>query len=1097
MAAKDPVQKQFINLSLTGGVNKKKDAHQLSNGELLTAENVIFSAVDGQITKRYGFQAVTPEGASFQGGPFQSLGARDNVEPLVLGKTTLNKYNVAKNLSTNLSTPTQGRLSVKQITGSTGMSGAAWPPIHASTATDGESYIMVSWEEPSGTGSYVYYGVQDLITGNWIIKPTLMSPMEGPFRDAANKEFQFRTMHSPKVTYLDGYFYLTAIWVGQNFANNILSYQGFVVPQYLKVSDLAGGLKPSSFYREMPGATDQGILTCPTNFAYDIAMGHWGPFGYSFFIIASQGGTENRTTNIASGIVSNGSIWQLQYATTQQWSDIKDPTVSVRVNSTGPYPFTVALPNYQAYLKQDTTYANSVGWAGNNPYRGPIDATVFGTGGMASLTYDCSASRMAVYFRSYTPNSPTDSRFAINNLMFTSPLNTSYLQILSRLFQKADEPIFYAWIGAAAPTSDSIYNSAYLVEFDMDRRLVTVVARTLYLASAHVTGGDVLWPCDVTRVPGTSRFITFLSAITEKSSGVDFQGFGTLSRVEFDFKPNRNVQIVSLPTGGNMIAGSYPLYYDGATVNEAGFSATPTANAMSQTVAPFKPTLFTVNQITATRSGGFPSNTLKGGPNDAFPSRFQEYYYVICFVRRDAYGNVYRSAPSPVITVSCPNPGGGGAGSPNLVINASVPWGQTVTFPAFTYNGGGNVMIEYYRTTATTPGTYYFLGQVPNGQPFTDSQGDGSVEPIYNNSITKNRTVYTNNNELPNDPPPAVHHMVASESRAYLIPADNRNVVWYSKQFSPGRTVEWCAAFTLSEGLNSGAFTALAILDTYLIVFKEDQVLCTYGNGPDNGGSNGAFAPFSRIASDVGCIDAGSVALIPDGIIFRSRRGIELLTRSLQVTYIGGPVEPLVAELGPISSVVVMPRYTELRLVPSTAGKPVLCYDYGSKRWSTFTNMASAQAREIAGEYWFLSADGSLVNKETRGVYLDNGAPIQMTLETPEIPVGAGGLQGWGRAYRMALLGDFYNDFTLNVQFAYDHSNTYTDAVKFSTAAGLINGDKVFQFRTSRLPRQVMQTLKLKIFDSGTTGQSCAISNIALEVGSKNGLARLADQKTL
>jgi hypothetical protein len=434
---------------------------------------------------------------------------------------------------------------------------------------------------------------------------------------------------------------------------------------------------------------------------------------------------------------------------------------------------------------------------------------------------------------------------------------------------------------------------------------------------------------------------------------------------------------------------------------------------------------------------------------------------------------------------------------------------NAVTWPALTYNGGPNVMVEYYRSTQNVPGTYYFIGQVANGTSFNDTTPDGNTNPN-GNSITAHRTVYTSSGELPNDPPPAVHHAAVSETRVYLIPSDNRNVIWYSKQFSPGRTVEFCANLTMSEGLNSGQFTALAVLDDKLIIFKNDQILYTYGSGPDNGGSGGSFAPFVRIASDVGCIEAASVCVIPDGVVFKSRRGIELLTRSLQVQYIGGNVEPLVQTNGPLSSVVVMPNFTELRFIPSNASytstymgvtqtlaPSVLVYDYGGRRWSTYSNMASVQAVNISNEYWWISADGTLVNKETPGQYLDNGQPILMTLETPEIPCGNAGSQGWGRIYRMALLGDFYGNHTLQISFAYDHQTVYTDVTNFNTTSGLISGDTVYQFRCSRLPRSVMQALRLKIQDTANVGQSCAISNLVLEVASKNGLAHLAPAKTI
>jgi hypothetical protein len=97
----------------------------------------------------------------------------------------------------------------------------------------------------------------------------------------------------------------------------------------------------------------------------------------------------------------------------------------------------------------------------------------------------------------------------------------------------------------------------------------------------------------------------------------------------------------------------------------------------------------------------------------------------------------------------------------------------------------------------------------------------------------------------------------------------------------------------------------------------------------------------------------------------------------------------------------------------------------------------------------------------------------------------------------MALLGDFFSEHTLQISFAYDHQVAYKDTVNFSTKSGLISGDTVYQFRCSRLPRSVMQALRLKIQDTANVGQSCAISNLVLEVASKNGLAHLSPAKTI
>lgn len=1076
MAAPDgtlPLAKTFVGVNLTSGVNRKSDTHKLQNGELLTAENVSFSQVEGQICKRSGFKPVTPQGAPFQGGPFKALGCRDNIEPLILGANTLNKYNTAQNLSTSIPTPTQGRVDVNQIVGSTGQSKLPYPPIDSSTATDGTQYACVTWQEPNITGALMFYGVQDLSSGSWIIPPTPIvnqyAAMTFPQGLNTSITYSYVSHMSPKVQYSNGAFYISFLWCGQNGTGNT-SYQSIVSFYSLPLTNLAGGLAKVNFTYRIDGATNVSNSTSPTNASYDFHTSG------SIFIVAAN--SQNNTAQIIynAGTITGGQL-SANASGSVTLSFSGSQRIACKCDGPAATPFLIAGANGVAYGTPQgsfTTYrATTVG----TPQNFPVDCMWAGNGDAVWIGYNSSASFLQIVMMWVVPSTGASTKIS-----FTGPIQTYFMQILSRMWMVAQNNKVYVWLGCAAPSSDSVYNSAFLVEYDFTALTATVVCRTLYLKNSHIMGGTQTFPTEVLKLPGSAQYVTFISSALEKVSD-GFRSYGALNRIQFNFAPARGPQIIPLPTGGNMICGAYPLYYDGATVCEAGFSSAPSADPMMQTTSTSVPPAPFVSSET---SG------LDGGASAITPSGYIEYYYTMCLVRRDAYGNVYRSAPSTVVTVPCPNQY------------------NSVAFAPTNYNQSGNVQIEYYRSTQGTPGTYYFLGQVANGLAYTDRKADGSTAPGQNNSITKNRTVYTNSGEVQNDPPPPVHHAAISETRMYVIPSDNRNLIWYSKQFSPGRTVEFAADLTMSEGQNSGQFTALAVLDDKLIIFKRDQVLYTYGNGPDNGGKNGAFAPFVKIASDVGCIEAASVCVIPDGVVFRSRRGIELLTRQLQVVYIGGNVEPLVQTNGPLSSVVLMPNFTELRFIPAqatatttyqgvTATIPtsVLVYEYLGKRWSTYTNMAATQAAAINADYWWISADGLLVNRETPGQYLDNGQNILMTLETPEIPCGSGGSQGWGRIYRMALLGDFFAAHKLLLSLAYDHQTNYTDTITFDTTSGLIPGDVVYQFRASRLPRSVLQTLRLKIQDTANTGQSCAISSLVLEVASKNGLAKLSPAKTL
>lgn len=1078
--ANEGLPRRFLNVKLTGGVNKKSDSHQLQNGELLTADNVSFSTTPGQVRKRNGNKPVTPAGAPFQGAPFKALGMRDAKEPLILGQNVLNRYNYATALSTSLPTPTQGRLNLFSVVGSSGVTVNPCAPVNASMASDGSQYICVAWEERgNGTSSVLFYGVQDIGTGNWIISPTYMggSDVASWTNPPSGHVYNYAGVSSPLVRYYNGAFYICYLWFGL-YATGAGEIVTRIYARPLVTSNLAAGLQASTLVSVvnpayLPPNNGSAPLPPAVKTAYDVHIASNGTYVSASYqpstgspqVVCSFG-----TMGAGIPTVFNPSS-SLNFTLTATGSAI--PRIAVRADGPAAYPFAIATNSEFFVVSSTYTFTSTFFGSPLNPVTAPVDC--LWVGNTPYMVATVQNSTQAVYYMFILALNPSTG-VANGWYGLNTPLKGAPCEILSRLFlSPVNTNKLCFWVGEGGSSSDSIYSNAYLLETDRPDLVGSVnsrvVTRTLYpigkQSGAYITGGDRLFPTDV--VASGTNYVTMLSGLTEK--GPVGTAYGVLNRTEFEFVPTRAAQILPLPPGGNLIAGAYPLYYDGAQICEAGFSATPTCDVMQNTMLP------ALSNPTVTNSG----SGLSGLPGGSGIS----YSYQVCFVRRDAYGNVYRSAPSPPIAIACPNAG------------------NYVNFPAYSYTGGGYVTVEIYRNTQIAPGTHYFVSEVPIGAAYTDSAIDITI-------AAGNQIIYTDAGELPNDPPPAVYHAAVGENRVYIIPADNRNLVLYSKKFAPGRTVEWNAALTLSEGQNAGLFTAVAVLDANIIIFKTNSILYTYGSGPDNTGANGGFAPLQNLPSDVGCIDPASVAEIPEGIVFRSWRGIELLTRNLQVQYIGAPVESIVATNGPFSSAIVMPGQTQLRLVPAYAsyttpinGSPVtvapsvLVYDYAGNRWSTYSGMASVQAYKMINSYWWISADGLSVNNESVGQYLDNGAPYTMTLETPEIPVGEAGIQGWGRAYRLALLGDFYSAHTLNLSFCYDHAGTYTDTTTFNTSSGLISGDTVYQLRCSRLPRSVMQTVRIKITDSNTTGQSCAISNLVLEVGSKNGIAHLGPAKTV
>lgn len=1059
------LDKAVANISLTGGVDRKTDAHQLHSGQMYTADNVVYVS-EKQIKKRNGYAGVYPPGG-FQGAPFTAIGNRDNVEPVILGQNTLNRYNAKTGLSTYIPALTQGRLTSRSIAASTAVPNPTLLS-NAQVASDGTLYLFTVYTE----SSLSWYGVQDLATGNWIISPRMFAAPVTTYNGTATGP-----LSNLQTLYYNGYFYVF-YQVGSQF------YGAYA----LALTNLAYSFVDTGL--RVPAVNN-------SNFSVYDYVAQIDNSGVLNFLSADPA---KKAVGVITYYSVNGPTFTLQTKTTSlptpsgvTYAGV-NPTYQLAVNgpARAPIAATVDLYFYGVTATNTASAGLAVGISS-------LEKTqLMFRNGLCVYTMQTGGNRFTRYSSVVLGQYNTVTNTIGTPLTLNPPAQTNAAFSFSAPFTGVNVNCVYQWVTATSTNGGTDYPTAFLFEANLASNTTSIVARCLYLSAALAPNH-----CQVVNL-GNNQYVTMLPSATDEQ----FQ-YGVLNRVVFDFTPARQNALLPLPTGGLIGCGAFPYQYDGQRIFEQGFSSAPSIDN----------SLVSQSQVGVSTGMGLTPNF--------------RYSYQFCYVRRDAYGNDIRSSPGTTYMFS-----------PSQVNNGGAAY--ATTFPAFAYVNDPNVVIEAYRNTVATPSEFYYVATVPNGTAFTDTYADSA--------IVGNRNLYTYSGELPNDPCPPVHAMAVSESRVYVIPSDNRNTVWASKQFSPGRGVEFSASLVLSEGRNSGLFTAIAVLDSNVIVFKQDAVLYFYGTGVDNTGANGSFSAFTKLSSDVGCVDPNSLAIIPAGLLFRSRRGIELLSRGLQLQYVGFPIEPYVQSIASITASVILPQYNQVRFMSAVQTDPTLVYDYMFNRWSTFSNTSVTACSTISGAYWCISPDGSTVLMETPGIYSDNGANIIMTLETPELAFA--GIQGWSRAYRMAVLGDFKSSHQLNVSFAYDHSPVYQDQVGYSTAIqadidalaylevrnlgwDLENPNSTAdpflprrlstplgraptvvvppcaeQFRLSRMPRQRMQSCRIMLQDTPVLlsysddagvyqtmplafGESCAISAITIEYGQKAGVAKLGPQGTI
>lgn len=503
------------------------------------------------------------------------------------------------------------------------------------------------------------------------------------------------------------------------------------------------------------------------------------------------------------------------------------------------------------------------------------------------------------------------------------------------------------------------------------------------------------------------------------------------------------------------MAGGLLLNYDGDTVTEHGFNLYPENLSVTQ------------------GSGG----SLAIG----------DYYYQVTYEWIDAKGQIHRSAPSIQVTAEVTS-------TSNDQINIVVP---TLQLTAKASPTRSDVRIVLYRGLVNDFQVMYRL---------EDKINDRSVSTVTFNDtnavlpadLAVKQVLYTTGGVIENIAPPSCTTVTLHKNRLFLGGLDETGYVAYSKEFVSGEGVAFSDFFTFPVDPASGNVTALASMDDKLVIFKKDAIYTLVGDGPVDTGAQNDFSIPQFVSGDLGCENPSSVATIPDGILFKSDKGIYLLTRDLQTIYVGQGVEDFNSLT--ITSAVVLEDVNEVRF--TTSDGVTLVFNYEFSQWSTFSNYEAVSAINGLGGYLHLKSDGT-VRKESNA-YLDAGAKIKMAIETSWLAFA--GLQGYQRIRSWMLLGDFITDHYTKVKLYYDYEKFASETVYFNVDTGLElsyygddvtygdstvyggAGSGVFQF-TSQPRVQKCQSMKMRIEDIDTKvpggGGSFNLVGLTLEVGTK------------
>jgi hypothetical protein len=395
-------------------------------------------------------------------------------------------------------------------------------------------------------------------------------------------------------------------------------------------------------------------------------------------------------------------------------------------------------------------------------------------------------------------------------------------------------------------------------------------------------------------------------------------------------------------------------------------------------------------------------------------------------------------------------------------------------------SGMGSLCVAVYRTLAdpTADAPYYFVSRQAIDASIT-ARTFTIVDTTPDSSLDDNELLLFSLGELDHVAPPSAKLLGYAKGRVWVVNALDPSELWYSKV----RTFDddpwaWNDALTLRLDDDGGDITGVVQLNESVIVFKERRVYVIVGDGPDNLGQGGIFVP-QLVHSDSGCSESASIVVVPMGIMFKSAKGIQILSQSLQIEYVGAAVESFNAQT--ITAATLMPDRHQVRFLCSSGS--MLVFDYFQAQWSTFSAWAGIAADVANGSYYY--ATTSALYKESASLFTDNSSDVAMKVVTPWIALD--GIQGYQRVRRAHLIGEYKSACTIRVRVAYaDEATTYDsepaswdETFTFTPSAGT-----VLQFRM-HLSRQKCQAIKFEILDTSLAGtkESFTLSELRLEVG--------------
>jgi hypothetical protein len=448
------------------------------------------------------------------------------------------------------------------------------------------------------------------------------------------------------------------------------------------------------------------------------------------------------------------------------------------------------------------------------------------------------------------------------------------------------------------------------------------------------------------------------------------------------------------------------------------------------------------------------------------------YLYSVIYEWVDNQGQVHKSAPSVVS---------------NLTISTGTSTNKvTLTIPTLRVTAKSDIAIQIYRSEANQ--TVLYNVKSPTATLLYNNSSVDSVtyeDTASDFAIETNELLYTTGGVLENIATEACSLVDVYQSRMAVAGLEDPNEFAYSKIQVKGEGVAFGDIFKNRLDPLGGPISAIKLMDDKIILFKENVIFYVSGDGPNDSGQQNGYTLPQLITSDSGCPFPKSCVLMPQGVMYKSNKGIYLLNRGLNIQYIGADVEQYNSQ--DITSAELIQDKNQVRFL--TANGLTLVYDYYFQQWSTFTNHQGDDAVIWQGKYTYLRTDGEVYRENTG--FLDDTTPIVLKAATAWLKMA--GVQGFQRVRRIGFLGEYKSAHSLQVRVGYDYKDAYASTYTFDAATVIASTANPYEFR-AHLAIQKCASLRFEFQDIpsiSAPGESYNMTDLSLEIGVKRGVNKL------